>query len=86
MSAQGHLIDAATRHQIYIQRYASGELSEVARLLEKAIREARGRLEGLTSYGTKRYQQQIRVLSRDLADIYAELKSQLSRPVRFCGL
>lgn len=77
MSSEGFLTDAATRHQIYVQRYAGGNLKRVAKFISKAIATAKQRVsDGLSAYGTKRYASQIESLSGDLAAIYGEMKGQ----------
>ncbi|MNF69811.1 Phage Mu protein F like protein [compost metagenome] len=78
MSAQGFLADAATRHQIYVQRYAGGNLKRAAKFISKAINTAKERVAaGLSAYGTKRYASQIDALSGDLAAIYGDMKGQV---------
>lgn len=78
MSAQGFLTDAATRHQIYVQRYAGGNLKRAAKFISKAINTAKERVAaGLSAYGTKRYSSQINALSDDLAAIYGDMKGQV---------
>jgi SPP1 gp7 family putative phage head morphogenesis protein len=78
MSAQGFLADAATRHQIYVQRYAGGNLKRAAKFITKAINTAKERVSaGLSAYGTKRYISQIDKLSGDLAAIYGDMKGQV---------
>ncbi|WP_458373016.1 minor capsid protein [Pseudomonas laurylsulfatiphila] len=78
MSAQGFLVDAATRHQIYVQRYAGGNLKRAAKFISKAINTAKERVAaGLSAYGTKRYASQISALSGDLAAIYGDMKGQV---------
>lgn len=77
MSAQGFLVDAATRHQIYVQRYAGGNLKRAAKFISKAINTAKERVAvGLSAYGTRRYASQINALSCDLAAIYSDMKGQ----------
>lgn len=78
MSAEGFLSDAATRHQIYVQRYAGGNLKRAAKFISKAINTAKERVSaGLSAYGTKRYASQIDTLSGDLAAIYGDMKGQV---------
>jgi SPP1 gp7 family putative phage head morphogenesis protein len=78
MSAQGFLADAATRHQIYVQRYAGGNLKRAAKFISRAISTAKERVAaGLSAYGTKRYASQIDALSGDLAAIYGDMKGQV---------
>jgi hypothetical protein len=78
MSAQGFLADAATRHQIYVQRYAGGNLKRAAKFISRAINTAKERVAaGLSAYGTKRYSSQIDALSGDLAAIYGDMKGQV---------
>ncbi|KPY02017.1 SPP1 family phage head morphoproteinsis protein [Pseudomonas amygdali pv. mori] len=77
MSSEGYLIDATTRHQIYVQRHAGSNLKEVAKFITLAIATAKDRVSaGLSVYGTKRYEKQIEVLQSDLRGIYAEMKGQ----------
>ncbi|MCF5134915.1 minor capsid protein, partial [Pseudomonas lactis] len=77
MSNEGFLEDAATRHQIYVQRYAGGNLKRVAVFLSRAIKTAKQRVsDGLSAYGTKRYTSQIETLQGDLRGIYDDLKGQ----------
>lgn len=77
MSNEGYLEDAATRHQIYVQRYAGGNLKRVASFISKAIRTAKQRVsDGLSAYGTKRYTTQMETLQGDLRGIYDDLKGR----------
>lgn len=77
MSSEGYLIDASTRHQIYVQRYAAGNLKRISKFLTKAIKTAQERVAGgLTAYGTVRYEKQIAALERDLRAIYSEMKGR----------
>ena len=78
MSADGYLEDEATRHAVYVQLYAMHNLEQVAAFITQAIDVAKSRVaEGLTAYGSRRYEQQIRVLQKDLAGIYTGMKGQL---------
>ncbi|VVN21153.1 hypothetical protein PS662_04375 [Pseudomonas fluorescens] len=77
MSNEGFLEDAATRHQIYVQRYAGGNLKRVAVFLSKAINTAKARVAaGLSAYGSQRYTSQIETLQGDLRGIYDDLKGR----------
>lgn len=77
MSSEGYLIDATTRHQIYVQRHAGSNLKEVAKFITLAIATAKDRVSaGLSVYGTNRYEKQIEALQSDLRGIYAEMKGQ----------
>lgn len=77
MSSEGYLTDATTRHQIYVQRYAGGNLKRVASFISKAINTAKARVSaGLSAYGTKRYTSQIETLQGDLRGIYDDLKGR----------
>lgn len=77
MSNEGFLEDAATRHQIYVQRYAGGNLKRVASFITKAIKTAKQRVsDGLSAYGTRRYNTQIETLQGDLRGIYDDLKGR----------
>lgn len=77
MSTEGYLTDAATRHSVYTQRLAGGNLKKVAKFITKAISTAKQRVaDGLSMYGTKRYERQIETLQGDLAAIYGDMKGQ----------
>lgn len=77
MSSEGYLTDATTRHQVYVQRYAGGNLKRVAAFISKAIKTAKDRVSaGLSDYGTRRYTSQIGTLQGDLRGIYDDLKGR----------
>lgn len=77
MSSEGYLTDATTRHQVYVQRYAGGNLKRVAAFISKAINTAKARVAaGLSAYGTRRYTSQIETLQGDLRAIYDDLKGR----------
>lgn len=77
MSNEGYLADAATRHQVHVQRYAGGTLKKLAKFITKAISTAKVRVaDGLSLYGSKRYERQIQALQGDLATIYGDMKGQ----------
>lgn len=77
MSSEGFLTDAATRHQVYVQRYAGGSMKKLTKFIERALREAKSRLgEGLSAYGTQRYERQVAALQQDLFEIYREMSGQ----------
>lgn len=77
MSSEGYLTDATTRHQVYVQRYAGGNLKRVAAFISKAIKTAKDRVTGgLSDYGTRRYTLQIETLQGDLRAIYDDLKGR----------
>ncbi|KRP80623.1 head morphogenesis protein [Pseudomonas lactis] len=77
MSSEGYLTDATTRHQVYAQRYAGGNLKRVAAFISKAIKTAKDRVSaGLSDYGTRRYTSQIETLQGDLRSIYDDLKGR----------
>lgn len=77
MSSDGYLADATTRHQVHVQRYAGGSVKRLARFIAKAISAAKSRVsEGLSRYGTQRYERQIQGLQGELASIYGEMKQQ----------
>lgn len=88
MSADGYLEDEATRHAIYVQLYAAHNAEEIAAFIAQAIDAAKSRVaEGLSAYGTRRYEQQIRVLQKDLAGIYTEMKGQMELELQsFAGV
>ncbi|WP_155024062.1 minor capsid protein [Enterobacter hormaechei] len=77
MSADGYTTDAATRHQVYLQRFGSGLAGKAAKFIRKAIKRAKETVnEGLSQYATARYQRQIETLRKDLGAIYGEMSEQ----------
>lgn len=77
MSADGYSSDAATRHQVYVQRFGNGQTARAVTFIRRAIRRAREVVNGgLSQYATARYHRQIVTLQRDLALIYGELAEQ----------
>lgn len=77
MSADGYTTDAATRHQVYVQRFGSGLAGKAAKFIRKAIKRAKETVsEGLSQYATARYQRQIETLRKDLGAIYGEMSEQ----------
>lgn len=75
MSSEGYLTDATTRHQVYVQRYAGGNLKRIAKFIAKAISTAKERVSaGLSAYGSQRYTSQIESLQGDLRGIYDDMK------------
>lgn len=77
MSADGYTTDAATRHQVYVQRFGSGLTSKAAKFVRKAIKRAKEAVnEGLSQYATARYNRQIETLRSDLSAIYGEMSKQ----------
>lgn len=77
MSSEGYLADAATRHQVYVQRYAAGNLKRVANFITRAINTAKAAVRGgLSAYGTRRFNSEIDALQSDLQGIYSDMKGQ----------
>jgi len=78
MSADGYTTDAATRHQVYVQRFGSGLVGKATKFIRKAIKRAKETVndEGLSQYATARYQRQIETLRRDLGAIYGDMSEQ----------
>lgn len=77
MSADGYTTDAATRHQVYVQRFGSGLAGKAAKFIRKAIKRAKETVnEGLSQYATARYQRQIETLRKDLGAIYGDMSEQ----------
>lgn len=56
MSTQGYLIDSLTRHQIFLQRFAGGQVKEALPVLRKMARDIRAALrrQDLTDFQTAR--------------------------------
>lgn len=78
MSVDGYLEDEATQHQIYLLLLAQGQLQDVAVFIEKAIKVAERRVaDGLSAYGTRRYEVQIQALQQELTTVYSVMKEQL---------
>ena len=69
MSASGYLIDRLTRHQVLIQRFASGQVKESLPILRQMLRDIRAALaqQDLTSFQTAR----LIVLQSDITAITA---------------
>lgn len=77
MSADGYTTDAATRHQVYVQRFGSGLVGKATKFIRKAIKRAKETVnEGLSQYATARYQRQIETLRKDLGAIYGDMSEQ----------
>lgn len=75
MSSEGYLEDEATRHAIYVAFFAAHEAETVTAFIAQTISTAKARVaEGMSKYGTQRYERQIQVLQRDLAAIQSEMK------------
>ena len=77
MSSNTALIDAATRHQIFVQLYAAGRETEAAEAIESLIEQVAGRLAGNELTGLSRARQQeilmdLRLLADQLNDSIAD--------------
>lgn len=87
MSNRGFLEDAATRHQIYVERFAGGSLKALAVFLLRALTMAKSRVaDGLSAYGTARYDKQISALHQDLLGVYAEMGEEALGQLRDFGV
>ncbi|WP_434681351.1 phage head morphogenesis protein [Pseudomonas sp. R1-18] len=83
MSSEGYLEGETTRHQIYLELLALGNAKKAAKFIYTAIKAAQERIaEGLSAYGTRRYEQQIRALQNDLAAVYGSMKGQIQLDLR----
>lgn len=77
MSAEGYATDAATRHQVYVQRFGSGQTGRAVKFIRKAINRAKETVRnGLSQYATARYNAQIEALRKDLRAIYGDMSEQ----------
>lgn len=77
MSAEGYATDTATRHQVYVQRFGSGQTSRAVKFIRKAINSAKALVRnGLSQYATARYSRQIETLRKDLQAIYGDMSEQ----------
>lgn len=77
MSAEGYATDAATRHQVYVQRFGAGQTSRAVKFIRKAISRAKETVHnGLSQYATNRYNSQIETLRKDLKAIYGDMSEQ----------
>lgn len=76
MSANGYLIDALTRHQSFIQRYAGGEFKKVLPILKRMARDIRAALtrQDLTSYQAAR----LNVLLAEIGTITQQAGNQMA--------
>ena len=87
MSNRGFLEDAATRHQIYVERFAGGSLKALAVFLLRALTMAKSRVaDGLSAYGTARYDKQIAALHQDLLGVYSEMGEESLGQLRDFGV
>ncbi len=87
MSNRGFLEDAATRHQIYVERFAGGSLKALAVFLLRALTMAKSRVaDGLSAYGTARYDKQIAALHQDLLGVYSEMGDESLGQLRDFGV
>jgi len=78
MSSNAGLIDAATRHQIFVQRYAAGREREAAEFIERLIREANRRLsEDVTEFTQARLQSLIADLRLYSTGLFEEMNEQV---------
>lgn len=86
MSSRGYLENAATRHQVYVQRLAGGNLKKLVKFIVLALTTAKSRVAGgLSAYGTKRYEREIFTLQGDLAAIYDDMKGESTLDLRHFG-
>ncbi|HEY2455214.1 MAG TPA: hypothetical protein VGI71_21855 [Scandinavium sp.] len=77
MSSEGFATDTATRHQVYVQRFGSGQTNKAVKLIRKAIASAKDTVRaGLSQYATARYNRQIETLRKDLQAIYGDMSEQ----------
>ena len=68
------LFDTLTRHQIFIQRLAGGQVNKAGVELEKLIAEVERKLEGdLTDFQQFRYQRILNDLKLYAAEVYQEI-------------
>jgi hypothetical protein len=65
MSANDYLLDAGIKHQIYVQRYAGGQVKDLVKYLDDAQAEILRKLDGVESRSLQRKLDQIAALQRD---------------------
>jgi SPP1 gp7 family putative phage head morphogenesis protein len=73
MSANDYLVNAGIKHQIYVQRYAGGQVKELIKYLDDAQSEILRQLDGVTSLA------QTRTLNRKLDRIVALQQEALEK-------
>lgn len=73
MSANNYLLDAGVRHQIYVQRYAGGQVKDLVKYLDGAQKEIIERLDGIQDLT------QTRSLTRKLDQIVGLQKDALQK-------
>lgn len=82
MTSHGHIVDAMTRHQIFVQRYAGSAVKRALPILRKLARDLRDRIEGgsLTEFQAGRavgLEREIRaIIAGATADIQGLLEIQ----------
>jgi len=78
MSARDHLIDIATRHQVLVQRYSSGQANEAKKLIKRLRREIVARL---SDEPTKFQINRLNPLLISLNELYDSVFSDLSTSI-----
>lgn len=74
MSSRQYLINAAARHQVFIQRYAGSTYKQMAVFIGKALNEAIVLLRSAkTDWSKARYQQMIKDLTAQQQAVYADM-------------
>lgn len=79
MSAQQYIIDAATRHQVFLQRYAGGESKKALAMLSRLRHEITVRL---MAEPTQFQVQRLSLVLADIDQLYAGLSGALRESVK----
>ena len=78
MSANDYLLDANMRHQIFVQRYAGGQVKELVSYLNDAQGEIKQQLDGLEDLSqTRTLERKLRRIERLQQDALSKLGSDL---------
>lgn len=79
MSAQQYIIDAATRHQVFLQRYAGGESKKALVMLSRLRHEITARL---MAEPTQFQVQRLSLVLEDIDQLYAAMSKTLRETVK----
>ena len=87
MTAADDIFEANVKHAVYLQRYSSGQVKKISRLIEKMEPRLIARLqrEDLTLISRARYERLLDGLRKTLADTYALVANEMRTDLRDLG-
>jgi SPP1 gp7 family putative phage head morphogenesis protein len=82
-STPRQLIDQATRHAVYLERYKSGAVKEYAKLLGEMERHIVSNLakEDITSWSRKRLEKQLKVIRNAMSEVTGDVTTLMAKQV-----